>query len=69
MQKCRFITPQYAGMQIYNSFSACRNHCALHGGMGYSLSLRSLDPTVTVTYSLFYFKNVFVDLHLNNKYF
>jgi hypothetical protein len=33
MQKWRFITPsQDVGMQIYNSFSGCRNHSALHGG-------------------------------------
>jgi hypothetical protein len=35
---------QGAGMQVYNSFSGCRNHSALHGGMGYSY-LRSPDPT------------------------
>jgi hypothetical protein len=39
------ISPlQDAGMQIYNSFSGCRNHSTLHGGMGYSLiCLRSPD--------------------------
>jgi hypothetical protein len=37
---------QEAEMQVNNS-SGCRNHSALHGGMGYSLIyLRSLDPTV-----------------------
>jgi hypothetical protein len=37
-----------AGMQIYDSFSGCRNHSALDGvwEMGYSLIyLRSPDPT------------------------
>jgi hypothetical protein len=38
MQEWRFTPPsQDAGMQVYNSFSGCRNHSALHGGMGYSL--------------------------------
>jgi hypothetical protein len=28
---------QGAAMQIYNSLSGCRNHSALHRGVGYSL--------------------------------
>jgi hypothetical protein len=28
---------QGTGMQIYHSFSGCKNHSALHGGMRYSL--------------------------------
>jgi hypothetical protein len=28
-----YLSPlQDAGMQVYNSFSGCRNHSALHGG-------------------------------------
>jgi hypothetical protein len=34
----RPVSPlQGAEMQVYDSFSGCRNHSALHGGMGYSL--------------------------------
>jgi hypothetical protein len=29
---------QDVGMQVYNSFSGCRNHSALHGGMGWILT-------------------------------
>jgi hypothetical protein len=37
-----------SGMQVYNSFSGCRNHSALHGEMGYSLiCFRSPDPTLS----------------------
>jgi hypothetical protein len=38
---------QDAGMQIYNSFSGCMNHSALHGGdeLLTHLSFRSPDPT------------------------
>jgi hypothetical protein len=38
---------QDAEIQIYNSFSGCRNHSALHGGDGILICLRSPDPTVS----------------------
>jgi hypothetical protein len=39
---------QDAETQIYSSFSGCRNHSALHGGMGYSvIFLRSPDTTLS----------------------
>jgi hypothetical protein len=42
------ISPlQGAGMQIYNSFSGCRNDSALHGGDGILICFRSPDLTVS----------------------
>jgi hypothetical protein len=50
MQKCRFSIPSKdARMQIYNSFSGCRNHISLHGGIINSLiCLRSPEPTMAL---------------------
>jgi hypothetical protein len=41
---------QDAEMQIYNSFSGCRNDCPLQEGMGYSfICLKSPDPTPSLS--------------------
>jgi hypothetical protein len=55
MQKCRFTTPQGAGMQVYNSFllRVQESQCP-PWGMGYSLiCLRSPDPTLPPSTSTF----------------
>jgi hypothetical protein len=54
MQKCRFTTPQGAGMQVYNSFllRVQESQCP-PWGMGYSLiCLRSPDPTTALVFCL-----------------